>query len=68
MTIGGRNRNIKSKKKKIRTLGEKETYKYLGILEADLVKQGEMNEKIKKGYPSRTRRLLETKQHSRNPI
>ena len=26
---------------KIRTLGEKETYKYLGILEADTIKQVE---------------------------
>ena len=32
----------------IRTLGEKETYKYLGILEADIIKQVEMKEKIKK--------------------
>ncbi len=32
---------------KIRTLGEKETYKYLGILEADTIKQVEMKEKIK---------------------
>ena len=30
---------------KIRTLGEKETYKYLGILEADTIKQLEMKEK-----------------------
>ena len=29
---------------KIKTLGEKETYKYLGILEADTVKQAEMKE------------------------
>ena len=29
-------------KKKITTLGEKETYKYLGILEADTIKQVEM--------------------------
>ena len=29
----------------IRTLGEKETYKYLGILEADTIKQVEMKEK-----------------------
>ena len=29
-------------------LGEKETYKYLGILEADTFKQVEMKEKIKK--------------------
>ena len=33
-------------KKKIRILGEKETYKYLGILEADTNKQAEMKEKF----------------------
>ena len=32
----------------IRTLGEKETYKYLMILEADTIKQVEMKEEIKK--------------------
>ena len=32
-------------KEKVRTLGEKETYKYLGILEADTSKQAEMKEK-----------------------
>ena len=32
----------------IRTLGEKENYKYLGILEADIVKQQEMKEKNKR--------------------
>ena len=35
---------------KIRTLGEKETFKYLGILEADTIKQVKMKEKIKKEY------------------
>ena len=30
---------------KIRTLEEKETYKYLGILEADTIKQVEIKEK-----------------------
>ena len=30
---------------KIRTFGEKETHKYLGILEADTIKQVEMKEK-----------------------
>ena len=30
---------------KIRNLGEKETYKYLGILEIDTIKQEEMKEK-----------------------
>ena len=33
---------------KIKTLGEKETYKYLSILEADISKQLEMKDKIKK--------------------
>ena len=31
---------------KIRTFGETETYKYLGILEADTIKQEEMKEKL----------------------
>ena len=53
---------------KIGTLGEKETYKYLGILEADTIRQVEMKEKIKKEYPRRTRKLLETKLYSRNLI
>ena len=33
---------------KIRTLTENETYKYLGILEADTIKQVEMKKKFKK--------------------
>ena len=33
---------------KIRTLGKKETYKYLGILEADTIKQEKMKEKLRK--------------------
>ena len=33
---------------KIRTIGENETYKYLGILEADTIKQVQMKEKIQK--------------------
>ena len=52
---------------KIRTLAEKETYKYLGILEADTIKQVEMKSKIQKEY-LRTRKLLETKLSSRNLI
>ena len=35
---------------KIRTLEEIENYKYLGILEADTIKQGEMKDKIQKEY------------------
>ena len=34
---------------KIRTLGEKETYSYLSILEADTITQVEMKEKWRKG-------------------
>ena len=52
---------------KIRTLGEKETYKYLGILKADTLKHVGMK-KNKKGYLKRIRKLLETKLHSRNLI
>ena len=52
----------------IRTLGEKETYKYLGISEADTIKQVEIKEKIKKEYLRRTKKLLETKVSNRNPI
>ena len=33
---------------KIRTLEENETYKYLGILEADIIRQVEMKDKIRK--------------------
>ena len=45
---------------KIRTLREKETYKYLGILGADTFKQVGMKDKIKKEYLRRNRNLLET--------
>ena len=53
---------------KIRTLGENETYKYLGILEAETIKQVEMKDKIRKEYLKTTRKLLETKLSSRNFI
>ena len=52
----------------IRTLGEKETYKYLGILEADRIKQVEMKVKIKKECHRRIRKSLETKLNSRNLV
>ena len=53
---------------KIRTLGENETYKYLGILEADSIKQVQMKDKIRKEYLRRTRKQLETKLSARNLI
>ena len=52
----------------IRRLREKETYKYLGILEADTIKQQEMKEKIKKEYLRRARKLLETKLYGRTLV
>ena len=60
------NRHIKEgiellNQEKIRTLGEKGSYKYFGILEADIIKQVEMKEKVKKEYLRRTRKLQETK-------
>ena len=51
---------------RIRTLEEKETYKYLGILEADTIKQVQIKDTIRKEYLRRTRKLLETKPSSRN--
>ena len=53
---------------KIRTLGEKESYKYLSILEADTTKQVEMKDRIQKEYLKRTRKLLETKLSCQNLI
>ena len=41
-------------------LREKETYKYLGKIEVDTMKQAEMKT-IEKEYPSWMRKLLETK-------
>ena len=55
-------------KDEIKTLAENETYEYLGILEADTIKQAEMKEKIQKEYLRRTWKLLETKLNSRNLI
>ena len=52
----------------IRTLVEKETYKYLGILEADSIKLVEMKEKIRKKYLRITTKLLGIKLFGRNLI
>ena len=46
---------------KIKPINEKETYKYLGILEASATKKVDMGDKIKKEYLRRTRKLPETK-------
>ena len=49
-------------------LEENETYKYLGILEADTIKQVQMKDMIQKEYLRRTRKLLETKLSNRTLI
>ena len=59
MTHDGGNRITKSRK--TRTFDEKETYKYLGILEVNIIKQAEIKEKITKEYLRSMRKLLETK-------
>ena len=48
---------------KIRKLGEKETYKYLGISKADSIKHAEMREKVKKNISQEREKQLETKLH-----
>ena len=53
---------------RIRTLEEKESYKYWGILEPDTIKQVQMKDTIRKEYLRITRKLLETKLSSRNLI
>ena len=52
----------------IRTLGENETDKYLGILEADTTRQVEMKDPIQKEYLRNTRKQLETKLSNRKLI
>ena len=47
--------------KVIESLEEGESYKYLGVLEADEVMVHEMNDKVKKEYQRRLRKLLKTK-------
>ena len=51
-----------------RTLGEKETYKYLVILEEENIIQAGIRGKKRKQYVKRTRILHETKLCSRNII
>ena len=43
---------------KIKTYGEKETYKYLCILETDTVKQVKMKEKLRKHIPGELKSYL----------
>ena len=53
---------------KIRMPGLKKIYKYLGILDADTIKQVKMKDQIQKEYLRRTRKLLKTKMLRQNLI
>ena len=53
---------------KIRTVGEKETYECLIILQAETIKQTKMKEKNLKKDLIRSRKLLENQMHGRNLI
>ena len=47
-------------------LPNQDAYIFLGILEADTIKQVQMKDKIQKEYLRRTRKLLKKKLYSRN--
>ena len=55
----GRDRTTKSRK--IRTFGEKENYKNFGILEADTIKEMEMEEKNNKSISEERKNCSKTK-------
>ena len=46
---------------KIRVIGENDSYKYLGVLEADKIKREEMKEKLRMEYKRRVRKVLQSK-------
>ena len=52
--------------RKMRSLEENEDYKYLGIVQADQIKQEEMKEKAGSEDKRRVRKLLETKLNGQN--
>ena len=54
--------------RKVRSLDEKEEYKYLCILQAYQIKQKEMKERVGEEYERRVRELLETKLNGQNVI
>ena len=51
---------------RIRTLGEKENYKYMGILEADTIEQTKVKERVRNTYFKRIRTLFKTVFYNRN--
>ena len=54
--------------KKIRSLDDQEGYKYLGILQFDDIKHGQVKEKLKKEYVRRVRKILKSHLNGVNVI
>ena len=54
--------------REMRSLEENEEYKYLGMLQAEGIKQKELKEKVRNEYKRRVRKLLETKLNGQNII
>ena len=52
----------------IKEIDKDRGYKYLGVLEADKIKDKEMKEKIQKEFFRRVRRILKSKLNSGNTI
>ena len=52
----------------IQGLKDGDSYKYLGILEADRIKHEEMKETVTKEYKRRVRKILETKLNGSNLV
>ena len=50
----------------LRALGEEESYKYLGVLEADHVLHEESKERLKKDYIRRVKKCLKSKLNGGN--
>ena len=55
-------------KNKIRVIGENDSYKYLGVLEADQIKREEMKEKLRMEYKRRVRKILQSKLNGGNTV
>ena len=47
---------------------ESDSYKYIGVIQADETKHHEMKEKVKTEYYRRVRKILETRLNGGNPI
>ena len=54
--------------KQIKSLNTNDSYKYLGVLEADTIKYDEMKKDVRKEYFRRVRKVLETKLNGGNII